>query len=105
MKLDRLTLENLIEETLDEWTSERGVDYTSRRSQATPARQKTIATTPPVRDAEKSFIDSIIKHKYKTLDFKEQKALTLKLTQVIDAAVEKELANFTPAPMAEEQAK
>jgi len=105
MKLDRLTLEQLIQETLDEWTSDQSVDYGSRRTTSAPARQKKVAKTPPVRDAEKRFIDSIIKHKYMALEFKEQKALTLKLTQVIDAAVERELADFTPTPLPEDREK
>ena len=57
MKLDRLTLEQLIQETFAEWTSDQSVDYGTRRTTSAPVRQKKIATTPPVRDAEKRFID------------------------------------------------
>ena len=56
---------------------------------------------PSVDDAEKRFIDSVIKHKYKVLEYKEQQALTQRLTQVIDDAVAAELEGFQPTPLQE----
>ena len=96
MKLDRLTLEQLIQETLDE-------SFMNPGGYGVPhPKQKKAIPTSSVEDAEKRFIDSVISHRYKTLEYKEQKALQQNLTQVIDDAIEKALSNFTPTPLAEE---
>jgi len=99
MKLDRLTLEQLIQETLDESFMNPGVYGVPH-----PKQKKTLPT-PSMEDTEKKFIDSVISHRYKALEYKEQKALQQNLTQVIDDAIEKALSNFTPSPIAEEREK
>jgi len=52
-----------------------------------------------VDDAEKSFIDSVIDHKYKALEHKERKSLIQKLAMSIDKAIDGVLENFTPTPL------
>ena len=111
MKLDRLTLEQLIQETLDE-------SFMNPGGYGVPhPKQKKAIPTSSVEDAEKRFIDSVISpqawkmlkkgllNRYKALEYKEQKALQQNLTQVIDDAIEKALSNFTPSPIAEDREK
>ena len=65
MKLDKSILEQLIQEALDEWTTE---EYEARGGFASETeRQGKVPVIQPVKDAEKSFIDSVLKHKYKDL--------------------------------------
>ena len=95
MKITKSQLKKIIQEELDESFMNPG-DFS-----VSPPKQKKIAPSPSVDDAEKRFIDSVIKHKYKALEYKEQQALTQRLTQVIDDAVAAELEGFQPTPLQE----
>jgi len=102
VKLDRLTLEQLIQEELEEgfFTSDpppgTGPEY------SLPKRQKKVSSGPSVDDAEKSFIDSVINHKYKVIDQKERKSLVQRLAMSIDKAIAVVLDKFSPTPLQEE---
>ena len=95
MKVTRSQLKRIIQEELDESFMEPG-DFS-----ASPPKQKKNAPSPSVDDTEKRFIDSVIRHKYKALEYKEQQALAQRLAQVIDDAVAAELEGFQPTPLQE----
>ena len=95
MKVTRSQLKKIIQEELDESFMEPG------NFSAPPPKQKKIAPSPSVDDTEKRFIDSVIRHKYKALEYKEQQALAQRLAQVIDDAVAAELEGFQPTPLQE----
>ena len=95
MRITRSQLKKVIQEELDESFMNPG-DFS-----VSPPKQKKTSSGPSVDDAEKRFIDSVIKHKYKALEYREQQALTQRLTQVIDDAVAAELEGFQPTPLQE----
>ena len=95
MKVTRSQLKKIIQEELDESFMEPGGFGVSH------PKQKKIAPSPSVDDTEKRFIDSVIRHKYKALEYKEQQALAQRLAQVIDDAVAAELEGFQPTPLQE----
>ena len=96
MKITKSQLKKIIQEELDESFMEPGGFGVSH------PKQKKISSGPSVDDAEKRFIDSVIKHKYKAIEYKEQQALAQRLAQVIDDAVAAELKGFQPTPLQEE---
>jgi len=102
MRITKSQLKEIIQEELEEgfFTSDAppgiGPEY------SVPKRQKNPSPGPSVDDAEKSFIDSVIKHKYKTLDYKEQESLTQRLILAIDKAIDAVLSKFSPTPLQEE---
>ena len=109
MKLDRLTLEQLIQETLDEWTAEPRFDspFGTREVPTATSKDKSgKGKLPYPKDAEKIFVDSVIKRQFPGgLFYKQQKILAQKLTQVIDAAIADEIGKFEPTPLAENRVK
>jgi len=102
MKITKSELREIIQEELEEgfFTSDAppgtGPEY------SVPKRQKKVSSGPSVDDAEKSFIDSVIKHKYKILDYKEQESLTQRLILAIDKAIDAVLDKFSPTTLQEE---
>ena len=95
MRITKSQLKKIIQEELDESFMNPGGFGVSH------PKQKKISSGPSVDDAEKAFIDSVIRHKYKALEYKEQQSLAQRLTQAIDNAVAKELKGFVPSPLQE----
>jgi len=102
MKITKSELREIIQEELEEgfFTSDAppgtGPEY------SVPKRQKKVSSGPSVDDAEKSFIDSVINHKYKVIDQKERKSLVQRLAMSIDKAIAAVLEKFSPTPLQEE---
>ena len=103
MRITKSELREIIQEELEEgfFTSDStprgGLDY------SLPKKQKKGSSGPAVEVAEKNFIDSVIKNKYKALEHKERKSLIQKLAMSIDKAIAEVLEDFTPTPLGQLQ--
>ena len=97
MRITKSQLRQIIKEEL---ISEETTDfYGGQDSGITPKQRKQTSVGKSVDEERKEFIDSVIDHKYRALEYKERKSLIQKLAMSIDKAIAGVLEKFTPTPL------
>jgi len=96
MKITKSQLREIITEAINESFMNPG-DFG-----ASNPKQKKASPDPSMADAEKSFINSVIKNEYKVMDYREHQSLSQRLALAIENAVAAELEGFQPTPLQEE---